>query len=69
MSDAVRIVLCMIVRNEAAVIARCLDSALPHVDGYLISDTGSADNTIDLIRQTAARAITRAGIRAPVGQA
>src|SRR5262245_1719714 len=51
----VRIVLCMIVRNEATVIGRCLDSALPHVDGYLISDTGSADNTIDLIQQTAAR--------------
>src|SRR5688572_31974149 len=51
----VRIVLCMIVRNEASVIERCLDCALPHVDGYVVSDTGSSDATTDLIERTAAR--------------
>jgi glycosyltransferase involved in cell wall biosynthesis len=45
----------MIVRNESSVIERCLDSALPHVDGYVISDTGSSDATTHLLEQTASR--------------
>jgi glycosyltransferase involved in cell wall biosynthesis len=53
--SAVRVVLCMIVRNEASVIERCLDSALPYADGYVISDTGSSDATVRLIEQAAAR--------------
>jgi predicted GH43/DUF377 family glycosyl hydrolase len=50
-----RVVLCMIVRNEAAIISRCLDAALPHVDGYVVCDTGSTDRTIELVSQAAAR--------------
>lgn len=42
--------LVMIVKNEAAVIRRCLDSVRPLIDYVLISDTGSADGTQDLIR-------------------
>lgn len=49
-----RIVLCMIVKNEAAIIRRCLKSALPHVDGYCICDTGSSDGTPRVIAETAA---------------
>src|SRR4051812_4413186 len=45
----------MVVRNEAAVIARCLDAALPHVDGFVICDTGSSDDTVAIIHETAAR--------------
>jgi glycosyltransferase involved in cell wall biosynthesis len=52
-ASSVRIVLCMIVKNEAAIISRCLESALPHVDGYVICDTGSEDRTIGLIEQAA----------------
>ncbi len=42
----------MIVRNEAAVIARCLDSVKDLVDYWTIVDTGSTDDTVKVIRQT-----------------
>ncbi|MCA3798466.1 MAG: glycosyltransferase, partial [Burkholderia sp.] len=41
----------MIVKNEAAVIVRCLDSVRPMIDYVLIEDTGSTDGTQDIIRQ------------------
>ena len=42
--------LCMIVKNEAKVIRRCLDSVRPLLDYVLIEDTGSTDGTQDIIR-------------------
>jgi glycosyltransferase involved in cell wall biosynthesis len=48
--DLKTIGLCMIVRNEAHVIVRCLASARPLVDYVLIEDTGSADGTQEIIR-------------------
>lgn len=45
-----RICLNMIVRNEAHVIRRCLDSVRPVIDRWVIVDTGSSDGTQDLIR-------------------
>lgn len=42
--------LCMIVKNEASGIARTLHSVRPHVDRWLIVDTGSTDGTQDLVR-------------------
>jgi len=41
----------MIVKNEAHVIQRCLRSVKPFIDSYSISDTGSTDNTMELIRE------------------
>ena len=43
--------LCMIVKNESAVIARCLQSVKPIIDYWVICDTGSDDNTKELIAQ------------------
>ena len=37
--------LCMIVRDEEAVLARCLESARPIVDEIVVVDTGSVDAT------------------------
>lgn len=43
--------LCMIVRNEAPVIGRCLESVQPLIDDWLIVDTGSTDGTQNLVRE------------------
>ena len=40
----------MIVKNESKIIKRMLDSVLPIIDCYCICDTGSTDNTIEVIR-------------------
>jgi glycosyltransferase involved in cell wall biosynthesis len=45
------ICLCMIVKNEAKVIERCLKSVRHLIDHWVISDTGSTDGTQDLIRK------------------
>jgi len=49
-----KICLCMIVRNESPVIRRCLESALPIMDYWIICDTGSTDDTMDIIREVMA---------------
>lgn len=41
----------MIVKNEAGVIDRCLDSVLPFIHSWAIVDTGSTDGTQDLVRE------------------
>lgn len=45
------ICLCMIVKNEAAVIERCLDSVRGLIDYWVVSDTGSTDGTQELVAQ------------------
>jgi len=42
----------MIVKNESKIIQRLIKSVLPIIDTYCICDTGSTDNTIDLITTT-----------------
>ena len=46
------ICLCMIVKNENHVIERSLNSAAPFITTYVICDTGSTDNTKELIKKT-----------------
>lgn len=41
----------MIVKNEAEVIRRCLDSVRPIIDCWVIVDTGSTDGTQNIIRE------------------
>lgn len=43
--------LCMIVKNEAHVLRRCLDSIKDCVDEMIILDTGSNDETVDIARE------------------
>lgn len=47
-----KISLCMIVKNEAHVIERCINSVSKLIDYVFIVDTGSTDNTIEVIHQT-----------------
>lgn len=44
------ICLTMIVKNEAHCIALCLESVKQHIDYWIICDTGSTDNTEDVVR-------------------
>src|SRR5262245_60818994 len=41
----------MIAKNEAPVIARCLASARPFIDHWIIVDTGSTDGTQQRVRE------------------
>jgi glycosyltransferase involved in cell wall biosynthesis len=42
--------LVMIVKNESAVITRCLESVVNLIDYWVIHDTGSSDDTVDKIQ-------------------
>lgn len=45
------VTLCMIVKDEAPVIERCLSSLKHHLTGWCIVDTGSTDGTQEIIRR------------------
>ena len=45
------VTLCMIVKNESHIIKDCLQSMLPYIDRYDITDTGSTDGTPELIKE------------------
>ena len=40
----------LIVKDESSVIGRCLDSLRDHIDYWVIADTGSSDNTKEIIK-------------------
>ena len=50
MSNRPTVTLCMIVKDEEHIIHECLDSMLPYIDRYDITDTGSTDKTKEIIR-------------------
>lgn len=45
-----KLTLAMIVKNEAPNIERCLESVAPYIDYYVICDTGSTDNTKEIVK-------------------
>lgn len=47
----VYILLSMIVKNESRILQRCIESCLSIVDGISICDTGSTDNTVEIIEE------------------
>lgn len=42
---------CLIVKNEQDVIARCLDCVKKFADEIVVADTGSTDNTRDIVKE------------------
>ena len=46
----------MIVRDEGAIIERCLDAIAPQLDWWVVVDTGSRDDTRERVRAAFARA-------------
>ena len=51
MTNRKRLCLNMIVKNEMANLERCLAAVAPHIQCWVIGDTGSTDGTQDFIRQ------------------
>ena len=49
-NEGIKICLNMIVKNESAIIERSLASTIGHIDYYVIGDTGSNDDTINIIK-------------------
>ena len=47
--ENIKIVLNMIVKNESKIIVRLLQSVYKLIDAYCICDTGSTDDTIEVI--------------------
>lgn len=47
----IKLGLCMIVKNESHIIRESLTATLPLIDTYCIVDTGSTDNTIEIIQK------------------
>lgn len=55
--DQPTVSLCMIVRDEEAVIGRAIGSALPLVDEIIVCDTGSQDETVVMARSLGSRIV------------
>lgn len=53
-----RISLCMIIKNEVKYIKQCLESAIALVDEIIIVDTGSSDNTLQIIENEFPESVT-----------
>jgi tetratricopeptide (TPR) repeat protein len=58
----IRVVLCMILGDEAAVIERCLAAALPHVDGVVACVNGK-DDTAQIVERVTSAAGVRCCVR------
>lgn len=53
-----RLSLCMIVKDEEAMIARCLAAAAPYVAEMIVVDTGSTDRTVEIAMAAGAKVIS-----------
>jgi glycosyltransferase involved in cell wall biosynthesis len=52
--------LCMIAKNESALIAQAIQSVLPIVTEVILVDTGSSDNTVDIAKSLGVKVLHRA---------
>jgi tetratricopeptide (TPR) repeat protein len=56
-AEGLTISLCMIVKDEEAMIARCLQAARDAVDEIVVVDTGSTDRTVEIAESLGARVL------------
>ena len=56
-SQAQRISLCMIVKDEEEMLPRCLESVRGAVDEIIVVDTGSSDRSVDIAREYGASVV------------
>jgi tetratricopeptide (TPR) repeat protein len=54
-AEGLTLSLCMIVKDEEAMIGRCLEAAGPAVDEIVVVDTGSTDRTVEIAERHGAR--------------
>ena len=52
-----KLMLVLMVRNESAILERCVLAARPFVDEVLVADTGSEDSTRDIARALGAKVV------------
>jgi tetratricopeptide (TPR) repeat protein len=58
-ATGLKLSLCMIVKDEEAMLPRCLAAVAPAVDEIVIVDTGSSDRTIEIAREYNANVIEK----------
>ena len=49
--DPVRVILLLMIKNESRIIRRSILSALPIADAVCVSDTGSTDDTVQVLEE------------------
>jgi len=59
-ATGLRISLCMIVKDEEAMLGRCLAAVTGHVDELIVVDTGSTDRTVAIAEEHGARVLHHA---------
>ena len=58
-TGAARLCLNMIVKDESAIVERCLASVAPAISHYVVCDTGSTDDSVERARRAGAARRTR----------
>lgn len=56
-AEGLTVSLCMIVKDEEAMLPRCLASVAEHVDEMVVVDTGSTDRTVEIAQSFGARVL------------
>lgn len=56
--DEVLLSVCMIAKNEEAIIGRCIESILPAADEIIVNDTGSSDKTVEIAESLGAKIVS-----------
>ncbi|HKE80689.1 MAG TPA: glycosyltransferase family 2 protein [Solirubrobacteraceae bacterium] len=59
-AEGLTLSLCMIVKDEEAMLGRCLQAARPAVDEIVVVDTGSTDRTVQIAEEHGARVLHHA---------